>query len=71
MGKENLSMKFHRKALVGIAAGALLLPAIAAASPLALKVDMQAKGLTMAAAGVGTIGLGAGSPDTSSGNNIG
>jgi hypothetical protein len=54
-------MNLHRKALVGLAAGILLLPAIAAASPLHLAVDMQAKGLTMASAGVGTIGLGAGS----------
>jgi len=54
-------MNFHRKALVWTAASLICLPGIAAASPLTLAVDTQAKGLTIASAGVGTIGLGAGS----------
>lgn len=53
-------MRFHRKTLVGIAAGVLLLPALAAAMPLHLSLDQQAKGLTLATAGVGMEGLGSG-----------
>ncbi len=53
-------MKFHRNALVWIAAGLLLLPAAAIAMPLHLSLDQQAKGLTLSSAGVGMENIGNG-----------
>jgi hypothetical protein len=53
-------MNFHRKALVGITAGMICLPGLAAAMPLHLSVDQQAKGLTLSSAGVGMEGIGSG-----------
>jgi len=53
-------MNFHRRALVWTAASLICLPGIAAAIPLHLSVDQQAKGLTLASAGTGMEGLGSG-----------
>ena len=54
-------MNFHRKMIVAITAGLLALPAMAHATALSNKLDMQGQGLTLASAGAGGFGLGSGS----------
>jgi hypothetical protein len=62
--RGGMSMSCHRS-LVLIAAGLLLLPAIASSTPLSPFIDLQEKGLTLASTGAGTEHLGSGSASLS------
>src|SRR5215207_2284538 len=53
-------MSFYRKPIL-IAAGLLLLPSIAPATPLQPFIDLQERGLTLTSTGAGAGSLGAGS----------